>query len=259
MTSFMFVVFLVASVSAIPSYLRAKNSLLPDGRIIGGSSISIDEVPWQVSLQYYSSHICGGSIISANWVVTAAHCTDGSSASQLSIRAGTSNRGSGGQVVNVARIYQNPNYNDRLIDYNISVLQLSSALTLNSDVAAVGLPSASTSWPAGTTSLVTGWGSTSEGSSSLPSSLQGVTVEIISQSACSAVYGYGSITDRMLCAGVSGGGKDACLGDSGGPLVIGNTLAGIVSWGYGCARPNYPGVYSNVPALRSYIKETAGI
>ena len=182
-----------------------------------------------------------------------------SSASQLSIRAGTSTRGSGGQVVNVARIYQNPSYNDRLIDYDISVLQLSSALTLNSNVAAVGLPSASTSWSAGTSSLVTGWGTTSEGSSSLPSALQGVTVQIVSQSSCSSAYGSGSITDRMLCAGVTGGGKDACQGDSGGPLVVGSTLAGIVSWGYGCARPNYPGVYSNVPALRSYIQQTAGI
>ncbi|KAJ3659624.1 hypothetical protein Zmor_011303 [Zophobas morio] len=259
MNSFVFVVLLVASASAVPPYLRTKNSLLPDGRIIGGSAISISSVPWQVSLQYYSSHICGGSIISANWVVTAAHCTDGSSASQLSIRAGTSTRGSGGQVVNVARIYQNPSYNDRLIDYDISVLQLSSALTLNSNVAAVGLPSASTSWSAGTSSLVTGWGTTSEGSSSLPSALQGVTVQIVSQSSCSSAYGSGSITDRMLCAGVTGGGKDACQGDSGGPLVVGSTLAGIVSWGYGCARPNYPGVYSNVPALRSYIQQTAGI
>ncbi|KAH0816870.1 hypothetical protein GEV33_005921 [Tenebrio molitor] len=258
MKSVLFVVFLVASASAVPPFLR-KNSLMPDGRIVGGSSISISSVPWQISLQYYGSHICGGSIISANYVVTAAHCTDGLTAGSLTVRAGTSTRGSGGQVVNVARINQNPSYNDRVIDYDISVLQLSSSLSLGSSVAAVGLPSSSTSWSAGTSVLVTGWGTTTEGSSSLPSALQGVNVQIVSQSTCSSAYGSGSITDRMLCAGVTGGGKDACQGDSGGPLVVGNVLAGIVSWGYGCARNGYPGVYSNVPALRSYIQQTAGI
>ncbi|EFA02791.1 serine protease P76 precursor [Tribolium castaneum] len=258
MKSFLLIVFLVATASAVPSYLRT-NSLLPDGRIIGGSSISISSVPWQVSLQYYGSHICGGSIISAKYIVTAAHCTDGLTAAQLSIRAGTSSRGSGGQVSSVARIYQHSSYNSRTIDYDISILELSSSLTLGSNVSPVSLPSSSTSWNAGTSVLVTGWGTTSEGSSSLPSALQGVTVQIVSQSTCSSAYGSGSITGRMLCAGVTNGGKDACQGDSGGPLVVGNVLAGIVSWGAGCGRPSYPGVYSNVPALRSFIQQTTGI
>ncbi|RZC39837.1 serine protease [Asbolus verrucosus] len=259
MISFLFVAFLLASASAVPPFLRSKNSLLPDGRIIGGSSIAISQVPWQVSLQYYGSHICGASIISSRYVVTAAHCTDGLSAGSLSIRAGTATRGSGGQVVSVSRINQNPNYNDNLIDYDISVLELSSALTLNSNAAAISLPSSSTSWAAGTSVLVTGWGTTREGSSSLPTALQGVTVQLVSESSCKSAYGSSSITSRMLCAGVTGGGKDACQGDSGGPLAVNGVLGGIVSWGYGCARPSYPGVYSNVPALRSYITQVTGL
>ena len=84
-------------------------------------------------------------------------------------------------------------------------------------------------------------------------------MDIVSPAACKAAYGAGSITERMLCAGVSGGGQDACQGDSGGPLAVGFLLGGIVSWGYGCGRLGYPGVYGNVAAMRDYIKETAGL
>lgn len=97
-----------------------------------------------------------------------------------------------------------------------------------------------------------------EGEKVYPSDLQGVTVQLIAQSSCSTAY-YGAITNRMLCAGVTGGGKDACQGDSGGPLAINGILGGIVSWGYGCAQSRYPGVYSSVTALRSYITQTANI
>jgi trypsin len=113
---------------------------------------------------------------------------------------------------------------------------------------------------AGTASVVSGWGTLSSGSSSLPTQLQAVTVNIVSSSECSSAYSsYGGITDRMICAAVSGGGKDACQGDSGGPLVVGEDLVGIVSWGVGCAEPNYPGVYSNVATLRDFITTETGV
>ena len=63
----------------------------------------------------------------------------------------------------------------------------------------------------------------------------------------------------MICAAVPGGGKDACQGDSGGPLVVDGKLAGIVSWGVGCAEPQYPGVYSNVATLKSFVTQETGV
>jgi trypsin len=114
--------------------------------------------------------------------------------------------------------------------------------------------------PAGSSSVVSGWGTLSSGSSSLPTQLQAVTVNIVSSAECSSAYAsYGGITDRMICAAVTGGGKDACQGDSGGPLVVEKLLVGLVSWGVGCAEPNYPGVYSNVATLKDFITEHTGV
>jgi trypsin len=112
---------------------------------------------------------------------------------------------------------------------------------------------------AGNLSVVSGWGRLSSGGA-IPSQLQAVEVDIISSTACNSSYAdYGGITENMICAGVPGGGKDACQGDSGGPLVVGDELVGIVSWGVGCALPDYPGVYSNVATLKDFITEKTGV
>ena len=112
---------------------------------------------------------------------------------------------------------------------------------------------------AGTRCVVSGWGTLSFGGS-LPSQLQAVKVYIICREECNAAYAvYGGITENMICAGVSGGGKDACQGDSGGALVCDGQAAGIVSWGVGCALADYPGVYSNVATLRSFVTNQTGV
>ncbi|KAK9695315.1 Trypsin [Popillia japonica] len=229
-----------------------------DGRIIGGSSVDISQYPYQVSLLWWGSHICGGSIISASYVVTAAHCTDGSSASSLSIRAGSSTRNSGGTVVGVSALNQHPSYDSWSLDYDISVLALSSSPLL-ANIAAISLPSQNQQLAAGTESVVSGWGTTSENGAAA-NQLQAVTVPIVSSSDCQSAYSpWYSITARMLCAGSTEGGRDACQGDSGGPLAADGVLVGVVSWGIGCARPQYPGVYASVPNLRAYITQVSGV
>ncbi|KAJ3624997.1 hypothetical protein MTP99_018583 [Tenebrio molitor] len=258
MKSALFVVFFVASASAVPTFIRTE-SLSPDEKIVGGDWTDISWVPWQVSVQYYKRHICGGSIIGIHYVVTAAHCTNGFNRTMMTVRFATSHRGYEGKVVGITSIHQHPYYNPQLdLDYDISLLHVGSPFRLSRNVAIISLPSSTTtSWPPGTSALVSGWGQDAETYDSLPL-LKSVTVQMISESSCKEAYGQ-SITSRMLCASVDGGGKDACQGDSGGPLVIDNVLAGIVSWGNGCGREGYPGVYSSVPALRDYIKKVTGI
>ncbi|KAJ8918129.1 hypothetical protein NQ315_011586 [Exocentrus adspersus] len=226
-----------------------------DGRIVGGSSTTIATHPYIVSILRSGSHICGGTIISSTWIISAAHCFSGS-VSAFSIRAGSSTRNSGGQVIAASRILLHANYNSRTIDYDIAAIQLVSAITVT-NARAIGL--ASSAPAAGATATITGWGALTEGGAAA-TTLQVVQVPIVSQANCRSAYGTSAITDRMICAGLLGtGGRDACQGDSGGPLVTGSTLSGIVSWGSGCARPNFPGVYSNVANLRAWIRTNTGV
>ena len=112
----------------------------------------------------------------------------------------------------------------------------------------------------GQNATVTGWGTLASGSGTLPRQLQVVNVPIVSREECNKDYeSYDGITENMICAAVPGGGKDACQGDSGGPLVVDGKLAGVVSWGIGCAEPLYPGVYSNVATLKSFVTQETGV
>eukprot|EP00099_Drosophila_melanogaster_P014897 NP_523694.2 deltaTrypsin [Drosophila melanogaster] len=250
-----FVILLSAVACALGG--TVPEGLLPqlDGRIVGGSATTISSFPWQISLQRSGSHSCGGSIYSSNVIVTAAHCLQSVSASVLQIRAGSSYWSSGGVTFSVSSFKNHEGYNANTMVNDIAIIKINGALTFSSTIKAIGLASSN---PAnGAAASVSGWGTLSYGSSSIPSQLQYVNVNIVSQSQCaSSTYGYGSqIRSTMICAAASG--KDACQGDSGGPLVSGGVLVGVVSWGYGCAYSNYPGVYADVAALRSWVISNA--
>ena len=157
------------------------------------------------------------------------------------------------QEVVLSKIIQHEDYNAFSISNDVSVLQLSKPLTFNSNVKAVALQSQK---EYNGDCVVSGWGTTTEGGSS-PSILRYVNIPTVTDAECRASYGQNDIEDSMICAGVSGGGKDACQGDSGGPMVCGGLLTGIVSWGYGCGRPDYPGVYTDVSHVAQWIQQHA--
>ncbi|XP_073845426.1 trypsin alpha-4-like [Musca autumnalis] len=252
---FKFVILLSAVACALGA--TVPDGMLPqlDGRIVGGSATTINSFPWQISLQRSGSHSCGGSVYSANIIVTAAHCLQSVSASVLKVRAGSTYWNSGGTLVSVAAFKNHEGYNANTMVNDIAVIRLSSSLTMSSTIKAIGL---ATSAPAnGASASVSGWGTQSYGSSSIPTQLRYVDVKIVGRTQCaSSTYGYGSeIKSSMICAYTVG--KDACQGDSGGPLVSGGVLVGVVSWGYGCAYTNYPGVYADVAALGSWVVSAA--
>ncbi|XP_043520746.1 trypsin-1-like [Frieseomelitta varia] len=243
----------VLVVESLGSALR-ENPLLPDSQIVGGSQVDIREHPHQLSLQT-SSHICGGSIISSKWAVTAAHCV-GSSASSYRILVGSSNKDQGTSY-RLKRVIRHPSYNSRTIDFDVALLEIDGTISLGPNVQAISLASKELS--ANTLVNVTGWGALTEGGS-VSRNLMRVSVPIVSKSTCAQAYqSMNAITDRMICAGYTAGGKDSCQGDSGGPLTSSGVLYGIVSWGRGCAQPRYPGVYTNVANLRSWIKANSGV
>ncbi|XP_066994477.2 trypsin-1 [Anabrus simplex] len=247
---------LVCCLEAAPRTLRRPH-LRGGSRIVGGTDADIKDFPYQLSYQYYDYHMCGASIISEDWAITAAHCSDGVYEDEVSLRAGSSIVEEGGEVYEVARIIISEQYDWYTIDNDISVLKVATKFRFGDGIAAI--PLATVSPAVGTLVTITGWGATSEGGYS-PLQLKQVQVPVIDHDQCSQAYEqYGGVTDSMLCAGLSTGGKDACQGDSGGPYVANGELVGLVSWGLGCARPKYPGVAADVANLRSWVTEKTGI
>jgi len=257
MIRFLIVVSLALCASAAPRIYKYKSQLVPmlDGRIVGGDETSIEEYPWQISMTNFGSHRCGGSILSTTKIITAAHCVRGVLVQMVGIRAGSSFRTSGGVQIPVRRIIEHEDYNVPIyFDNDISLMFLESALTYGPGIQAVALPPQGLIVEHGTDSRVSGWGALSQGGPA-PEVLQVVTVPIVNNEICGEAYAQlNPITDGMICAGdLEAGGRDACQGDSGGPLVVGNVLHGLVSWGYGCAQPNFPGVNARVAHYRDWI------
>ena len=238
-----------------------KRSAAP--RIVGGVEAKPGAFPYIVSLQADGfGHFCGGSLIADRWVLTAAHCVDGGVDSVL-IGLHDRKNPSSAEKFTVANIYVHPKSDMSTMEYDVALLELSES----SSFKPVALNDAEISISSSSPVLATtaGWGTTSSGSSSLPSILRQVSVPLVSKADCNAKDSYnGDITDSMLCAGYKTGGKDSCQGDSGGPLVVTQAdgtpvLAGVVSWGEGCALKNKYGVYAKVSAALDWIKTTSGI
>ncbi|XP_071805694.1 trypsin-3-like [Asterias amurensis] len=234
--------------------------------IVGGHESVAHSRPYQVAIMdEYKGQFCGGTLIHAKWVVSAAHCSSGND-----------------QVVYVGLGYHKINKHDgpkqqfirgywrvheswnsgagHTLDNDIALIELDQRASLNSDVKSIGI---SFSPPSNNLKLlVSGWGNRNPSTWDPPIELNEVVVFANSFDECS--YAYGQITDNMFCANVDGGGKDACQGDSGGPIVSnfapsshqdGVLLNGIVSFGFGCATATHPGVYTKISNYCPWIKE----
>ncbi|XP_040264363.1 trypsin-like [Bufo bufo] len=222
-------------------------------RIIGGFVCPRNSKPWQVSLQYFDQHACGGVLIDENWVLTAAHCELPS----LQIRLGEHNLDvyEGTEQFSYAeKICPHPGFNPRTYDNDIMLLKLASPATLDEYVQTIpiGCPLP----PDGTKCFASGWGSTTSPDGTFPAELHCVKLNTVPDNICMDAY-PGEITENMHCAGVMEGGKDTCQGDSGGPLVCNSKLSGITSWGnVPCAVPNLPGVYTRLCNYLDWIQGT---
>lgn len=144
-----------------------------------------------------------------------------------------------------------PDYNTRTFQYDVGLVRVNTSMVFSATVHSIRLPY--TRPATGTTSRIIGWGASFEGGPAM-AALLAAEVNLISDTECRLVFGS-KFLPSMLCAYTSG--KDACQGDSGGPLVVNTELVGIVSWGIGCARPNLPGVYTDVLYVRNWVISNA--
>merc|ERR1711923_679951 len=208
------------------------------GRIVGGEDAYYGEFPHQIMLLRGGpdgSLMCGGSLISSDWVVTAAHCCDGQSASRLGVAVGAHNLytdDADQENIQVSRVVMHESYDDWKVENDICLLQLESSATMGSHVGTISLPSQNEEYESGTMCTVTGWGTTSEGGS-LARVLQKVSVPVVSDEDCRDAYGSSQIADSMMCAGFDRGGR---------------TLARVILVDHSCVETSCPVLYHGAMA-----------
>ncbi|XP_054619587.1 trypsin-3-like [Dunckerocampus dactyliophorus] len=219
-----------------------------DDKIVGGSECSRHSVPYQVSLNA-GYHFCGGSLISSQWVVSAAHCYK----SRIQVRLGEHNiavNEGTEQWIDSAKLIRHPQYNSYNLDNDIMLIKLSRPAALNNYVQTISLPSRCPF--ADENCLVSGWGNMAANGNNFPDRLQCLRQPIIDDRICKNAYPH-LFTQNMLCSGFMHGGASSCQGDSGGPLVCSGQLQGVVSWGYDCAMKGHPSVYARVCRYNNWI------
>ena len=241
---------MLQTVSRVWSLILAA-SLLPSppaAAVVGGSPASASAAPWMVSIAT-SSHICGGAMLNARTVLTAAQCVAGTAPARLKARVGSLHHGSGGAQLQVKSVLVHPQYNAQTHQNDVAVLHLAADIPSNY-LSPVSLATAEP--PIGEKLLIAGWGAAAE-SGALSVVLRSVLVPPVSQADCQTAYGATQITSAMFCAGTKTGGLASCKGDEGGPVTIGRVAYGIISSGKGCGQPGTPSVFTKISALRAWI------
>jgi trypsin len=232
-------------------------------KIVGGTELEIKAAPFIVLLIYYKSPICGGSIISSNFILTASHCTESMSPRDLMIQSGSSEVGEGRNHY-VSHIYMHPQYDGSNFNFDACLLKIFGKIFYNKFQQAIALPEENDETPVGAAVRVMGWGRTLQSSESM-NFLRVVNLITLDPKECETNYEEFQITmeNNKICAvhPERKDGKDSCQGDSGGPLqrLADGKLIGIVSFGMGCAKKEYPGIYAKVSSVRGWIRTVAKV
>ncbi|XP_004675362.1 PREDICTED: enteropeptidase [Condylura cristata] len=232
-------------------------------KIVGGSNAKEGAWPWVVSLYLNGKLTCGASLVSPEWLVSAAHCVYGRNEQSapwkaiLGLHIASNLSSPHIQTRLIDQIIINPHYNKRTKDSDIAMMHLEFKVNYTDYIQPICLPEESQVFPVGKNCFIAGWGRLY---SQAPTAdeLQEAEVPLVSNEKCQKQMPEYNITENMVCAGYETGGIDSCQGDSGGPLMCLEDnrwfLAGVTSFGYKCGLPNRPGVYARVPRFVEWIQ-----
>ncbi|XP_063807521.1 chymotrypsin-like elastase family member 1 [Pseudophryne corroboree] len=256
------VLVLIGHCSADVQYIE---DIADNARVVGGTNAGKNAWPWQISLQYISGsswyHTCGGTLIRANRVLTAAHCVDRVATYRVVLGEHNLSANDGTEQtisVSAIRIHASWNTNNVAAGYDVAVLHLASSATINSYVKLAALPASGVVLGNNHNCIISGWGRTTTGGS-LPSILQQAPLPVVAHATCSTSSYWGStVKTTMVCAGGNGA-QAGCNGDSGGPLNCvagsGYEVHGVTSFvsSLGCNAYLKPTVFTRVSAYTSWI------
>ncbi|KDR14900.1 Chymotrypsin BI [Zootermopsis nevadensis] len=254
----------------LPHYPFVRGNLSPgSSRITGGQEADPHQFPHQVGILIETSSgtaFCGGSVLSNEWILTAAHCAVEGSSFEVILGAHRVLEQEASQVlVKTTEKHVHPNWDSATLENDIALLKLPVKVELNDDIKSVRLPSRGQLNEnfANADTTVSGWGKDSDSASTISPVLRFVQSPVISNLQCD-IYYLGLINDGHICTSGSGG-KSTCSGDSGGPLIITEsdrlpTQIGLVSFGIslGC-EIGWPPAFTRITAFLSWIESTTGI
>ena len=243
-----------------PSLIEACGKTPFSARVVNGENAAQHAWPWQISLRVDGRHICGGSLIARDWVLTAAHCVEKNPRpSGYTVVVGAHRRNgytSVQQTFRVRQLFMHERYKN--LQNDIALLQLHQSIQSSEKVNTVCLPRSGHKISPGTRCYITGWGRV-VGGGSAADILQQAMLPVASHRQCSRVNSrLGPIDERsMICAG--GEGKGGCQGDSGGPFVCNEggkyVLRGAVSWGHRMCRTDHYTVFARVSSFIDWINQ----
>ncbi|XP_077198540.1 enteropeptidase isoform X2 [Paroedura picta] len=220
-------------------------------KIVGGTNAHEGTWPWVVSLHFNSRPICGASLVSNEWLVSAAHCVYGRNLelspwkAVLGLHSSLNLSYPQTVIQEIDQIIINPHYNKRTKDSDIALMHLKFHINYTDYIQPICFPEKDKQFLPGTNCSIAGWGRTTN-QGSVASILQEAEVPLITREKCQQQMPEYNITENMMCAGYDKGGIDSCQGDSGGPLMCPENekwlLAGVTSFGYQCALPHRPDI-----------------